>query len=407
MTDPTIPYGRRIAVHRLGHFVPEKILYEFDGPRVFTMRTLDGEMLFAYSYSDLEASQLFLIVPFSEDQLKDLTLGRSTLLEALAQPWIWIAQISLRGEVLDVNSVLIDELPAGTLPKSGVYLYPDLQPLFSVKLLGKELTAERVPASVVKSGVDHAYKALKVLVERALRVTGAHGRPEDRFRRHYDLPTQRLAFGSFEIAFGAPVPDQQYAVDFDEGSPSDADAAVQKQISELLEKGATWLTEGLSPERLGADEVSRDDYHAILSALSSLAPPSKGLVERVEVSGNFRHNSSSVISLTRSDTVQIKKCLQTVPPAEVTVIKEGYVRELDLDLQSFTLRSHDGGMTLLTGWVADDLVADVQAAFTSGRQVRVIGTQTLANACEIQKIEPVDAQLIAGEPGPFPTLTSS
>lgn len=385
MTDQYSNVGEEVGIARFGELKPERVLYDFNGARIFTAQSGDGDCLLAYSCGETEDSDQYLVVPCSGAKIEELLRGSITLREVLGQPSAWIVNISTEGKVTRAARVAVGTLPEDALPRPNTYLYSALQPLFSVKLLGEDLIPGRVPASVVKSGIDHAYRALKVLVERALKASGAQGRPEERMRRHYDLPTQRLAFGSFEIAFGAPLGHDD-TVDSLADTDGSQDEIVQGRVSRLIDVGAEWLRSGA----LTNWEGDREDFGAVLNALSSLAPPSKGIIQKVEVGGTLVSKGVTKLVLTRTETRSIKKALQSWPSAEETVVEKGFIRELDLDKQTFTLRSQpDGGADLLRGWVADELIDDVSAAFLQITLVRIVGVRSGGDQVEVQRIEPM------------------
>jgi hypothetical protein len=370
-----------------GDLKPEEVLYEFDRSRIFTCRSALNEILLAYTCGEDESRELLLVVPSSLAGVADLKSGACTLRDALGQQWAWFVELSVDGQVLEAHRVEVEGMPAECLPLPGTYLYPELQPLFSVKLLGDELKPGAVPASVVRLGVDQAYRALKTLVERVLRAASVAGRPEDRLRRHYDLPTQRLAFGSLEISFGEPKSPAQFPMAGLTESDFPADQSVYDEIGSLLATGSRWLESG--SEFICPQE--RDDMQAILSAFSTLSPPSKGPVERIEIGGRLVGHGRGLISLTRMDAQRIKRARQQIPTLEESVVANGFVRELDIDRQTFILREEiEGGRDLLKGWVADELVDDAKVALMLQNKVRVTGVRTGGEQVEIQRIDPVD-----------------
>ena len=385
MTDQYSNSGEEVGIARFGELKPERVLYDFSGARIFTAHSPDGDCLLAYSFGETDDSDQYLVVPCSDAKIDELLRGSITLREVLGQPWAWIVYVSTEGEVTRAERIAVGTLPEDALPRPNTYLYSGLQPLFSVKLLGEDLIPGKIPASVVKSGIDHAYRALKVLVERALKASGAQGRPEERMRRHYDLPTQRLAFGSFEIAFGAPL-GHDNTVDSLADTDGSQDEIVQGRVSRLIDVGAEWLRSGA----LTNWEGDRADLGAVLNALSNLAPPSKGIIQKVEVGGRLVSKGVTKLVLTRTETRSIKKALQSWPSAEETVVEKGFIRELDLDKQTFMLRSQpDGGTDLLRGWVADELIDDVSAAFLQITLVRIVGVRSGGDQVEVQRIEPM------------------
>src|SRR5690606_28519920 len=104
----------------------------------------------------------------------------------------------------DAWSVAFDEIPDEILPVPGTMLWPHLEPGLCVKLDGEEIREGSIPASVLLQAAEIASKAFKPIFEWAARDLREFkdGRPPNWLRDLYGLPTQRLAFGSLEVAFG-------------------------------------------------------------------------------------------------------------------------------------------------------------------------------------------------------------
>jgi len=110
---------------------PETILYDFDGPRIFTCKDVPGNLYLAYQCGKGPGRMRFLVVPFHQYLEWKLTTGQIDLREALASVRAWIFDLDYRWQVSDAWQVDTDNLPGNAIPKPGVMLWAHLQPVMS------------------------------------------------------------------------------------------------------------------------------------------------------------------------------------------------------------------------------------------------------------------------------------
>ena len=55
--------GRQIEASRFSPFIPVTVLYEFDGPRTFTVNDADGELCLAHWCDEDDDVSRFLVAP--------------------------------------------------------------------------------------------------------------------------------------------------------------------------------------------------------------------------------------------------------------------------------------------------------------------------------------------------------
>ncbi len=79
-------------------FQPAQVLYEFDGPRIFTCRDDDGALFLAYQCCEDADEYRLVVVPCSDELLERLTQGELTVLDALNQPDCWLFSLNHDGE---------------------------------------------------------------------------------------------------------------------------------------------------------------------------------------------------------------------------------------------------------------------------------------------------------------------
>lgn len=106
---------------------PVRVLYDFDGPRIFICKSVTQELFLAFQCGEENRIMRFLIVPFSEDLERRLTAGEINLRDALTRPLAWVFDVNYGWEVVGVWKVEIDDLPANVIPKAGIMLWPHLQ----------------------------------------------------------------------------------------------------------------------------------------------------------------------------------------------------------------------------------------------------------------------------------------
>lgn len=125
---------------------PQRVLYDFDGPRIFTCLDEHDETWFAYQCDEQANFCAFLLVPFSHELEERLTCGNITILEALRQPRLWIAQTDHEFLISRLFKSKLADVPAELLPRAEAMLSSHLQPLLNLRGIGKE--SHRVVASV-------------------------------------------------------------------------------------------------------------------------------------------------------------------------------------------------------------------------------------------------------------------
>jgi hypothetical protein len=349
---------KEVDVRRVGSLDPTSVLFEADGPRLFTSQDADSRPLLVYLCGESMDGTDYFVVPTSAATVEGLQDGRLNVRQALGQSWGWLVSTTPDGNPTRAQVASLEDLPQAATPTSGVSLYAERMPLLTIKLTGTNLQAGRVSASVVRTAADKSIKALKKLAHTALEATSI-GRPEEKIRRIYDLPVQSVRFASFEIAFGSPLPPDQLA----HGEPSDKQ--VVGAVSTMLKSGLRWLK--------GDDEApyERPTSLPVLEALAQLVPPAYGPIERVELSGSLLSRTVPYV-LTRKNSASVRKALAAVAPARVAVKVHGLVREFDKDQSSFTLRNVSDGVERHCSVEGD--AADVALeAFDIDATVEVVG----------------------------------
>jgi hypothetical protein len=120
--------GKRIDAGLFKPFEPVEVLYEFEGPRTFTHKDSAGQLCLAHWCDTDPELNRFIIVPFTDSLVHKLKTGEITLGDALDQPRVWVLDLAHPGDVREVWSVELTDLPTDVLPKAGTMLWPSLEP---------------------------------------------------------------------------------------------------------------------------------------------------------------------------------------------------------------------------------------------------------------------------------------
>lgn len=112
--------------HQRFNLAPMRVLYEFDGPRIFICQSTDGVQLLAYLCGQDEITLRYLLVECRDDLEQRLTLGETTVREALFQPRVWLVDTDLVGTIRDAWETNAADLPPRALPKPGALLWASL-----------------------------------------------------------------------------------------------------------------------------------------------------------------------------------------------------------------------------------------------------------------------------------------
>ena len=364
------PSGKPIDPGQFEPFEPVDVFYEFDGPRVFTLKDRDNELNLAY-WSDEDSDICrYVVVPTTETILDDLKVGRISVLEALNQPRCWLCDINSEGDLSAVHRVDFNAVPGDSLPTAGTMLLPSLEPILTLRAVGDEIKPGQIPGSVIRTCVEGVQKTFKFLSEYVLGQQPQAGRPDDFLRRLFDLPTQRVAFSSFEISFRMPIEEKDLFSESGEKSP---ETETLEEVSELLKKGLAWLTSAAGEEGVYSAE-NPEEGTVLLRALKELTPSSQGSIECFELKGQLLGPRSSPLVLTRSARQRVNNAIRSQSLEPQVVDLEGRVRELDKDRLSFELREIAGGDQQTQRFVFDEeLLEEVFQAFQEDLRVRVAG----------------------------------
>ena len=121
------------------------VLYDFDGPRIFTAQTPLGLMLFYLADAQIDSSY-YIAAPTSDSIIALLTSGVRAVRDALNQPWIWFVQTRPDGAPVAAWQGTLADAPADALPQPGIMLWSHLEPVFALRALGDGFYRSHAPA---------------------------------------------------------------------------------------------------------------------------------------------------------------------------------------------------------------------------------------------------------------------
>ncbi len=362
---------------------PIDILYEFEGPRVFTTIDKYGIQMLAVQSDESSHSRRFLVVDCSVERIQELKYGILTLYEALNQPRLNVVDVSAENFVVK-SSVLssLKDIPLNRKPVQGAMLYSELQPELSIRII----SAEAIPGSISGSLLNDAFSRVKsgilVLAERAKQKIST----ESKLWKELQNPVaQKFAFRSFEVSFRF-------------GFPTDAaQSEIYSEIKSLFLKGVSLLNSRYSGE---ADFVknsvcivdSEEDAFAICAAFKEFAPSSKNQCSAIELSGTMISSDKELI-LTSADYKILRSYVNSrTKKVDEMVEFTGKIMECDRQAQSFELRNiTNSGHINLKEIRCNFTISQEEAvldAFNSGCEVVVSGVQKAnSNSLEVSLVK--------------------
>ncbi len=348
----------------------DEILYEFDGPRIFTATSSFGMLLYFLAEEGDEVSR-FIVVPTNAQVVERLKCGISSVRDALNQPWIWVVDTAFDGIPQKSWRCTLADVPADVLPKPGVMLWSHLEPIFALRAIGEGLSEGNVPASVIRQVIDGATTALKKIASRVFEKGRPQGRKANSIRQFYDLPAQGFAYNSFEVAF--KLPDFKQLKLPDDGAADDLNEAF-KEIGNQLQQAIEWALKTTS-DSVNTSEIDLE----LLEALEKLVPRQTGIVESVELRGRIFKNAHKRYPLTRESSKRVSNALRKARSTQERICQiSGLIPEVDKDNFTFTLRGTDDGNEHFCSF-PPELIDEVLLAFNTDKRVTVSGRETLGN----------------------------
>lgn len=331
----------------VGALTPSEVLYEFEGPCIFSAETAHGTSVLAYLSEEMEDEPYlrYIVSTTSRATIDDLKRGAISVREALDRGSLWIVDLDYKHTPLRAFAVRSEQLPEDAMPLRGIMLWSSLEPALTVRLEGTEVQEGRVPAAAFTQVAEIAGKAMKPVFEWAARGLrqDTSGRPPEWLRLLYAMPAQRFAFGSLEVAFGqvSLEAESQSTLPFGEQhllTPRE----IQEAAWSAIREGLAWA---ISEDALPSGEGDEEKWLAILESMRRLAPASTGPVTEIQVWGSIIGSPDRPFTLNRGSAKRIRTALTELKKRHEVQLRvfAGRVRDLDLDKLTLILRDVPGG----------------------------------------------------------------
>ena len=369
-----------VDIASFGDFVPTEVLYEFDGPRIFSAQCVFGELLCFLADDDGELLR-YIAAPTNADVLAKLKSGVRPLRDVLDQPWVWFVDVRYDGRPEAAWRGTLADAPPDALPHKGVMLWPHLEPIFAMRAIGDGLSEGNVPMSVISQVIDGSTTALKKIASSVFEEAKRQGRKANTIRRFYDLPAVGFSYNSFEVAFRLPDNKQDNLGDAD-----DEVTAAFDEMGRKLESALNWANDAKSEDAGEALDIE------LLEALEKLIPPKSGIVKSIEVRGRIFSNPVTRFPLTRDSSTRVRKalCEARVFQEKISTVS-GLVREFDKDDFSFTFRETSDGKDHVCRF-QPEFYDDLFEVFNTDERVTISGRENL-------KTNEIDVSLVSRERG--------
>ncbi len=266
-----------------------------------------------------------------------------------------------------------------------------------MRLEGNRLKWPEAPASVLSSFLDALRKGIQTVA--ALGEGGRPARLSREIKEACDLRVAAILPGSLELALRIPEEELWDADTVAEDVPRFDDvmelregktALVAAAIEEYLEIAA-WASFPASASELEERIPDADRRRVLLNAVKRLAPTAGGAVDCVVLFGRLAA-AHPPVALTRAAREHIAGALQAMEEERVET-HYGDLREIDLDKQSFVLRTADDRRMVFK---YGDALGEV-AKEALDRSVRVTGVSQRRGAARTLSWRATDIELLEGQ----------
>jgi hypothetical protein len=265
---------------------PAEVLYEFDGPLTFTCKFGFFDALF-HKAGERSGIHFFLAVETNEETITALRDGKISVRGALNRRHAWIIEVEDDLRVKRYWNTPMDNVPEGILPKRGAPLHsymtmcPDsleqANSFFSIAFVGKELSAESVPFSLLKTLIDESYEAARRLLS-PMFMLGAKSAT-------YDFPARTIP-GSLILALDEPQISASGLRRRTLDAPISMDAA-REQFSLQRESFFDEMNELIEKADHGqiSDAFAEENYF-LLDKVQNIIPSEENRIDRVVFARN-------------------------------------------------------------------------------------------------------------------------
>lgn len=355
-----------------GPLAPEDVLYEFDGPAIFTAHVGLDQLLF-YKSDEHERGDYYIAAAVSGEEVSALKSGSLSVRGALSHRRCWLLDVDFDLGVRRFQETQTEKLN-GVLPMSGVPLYGSLRsaadsilqaksPL-AFKFFGHELKEGRIPFSIFNGLIGSVYDVVRrSLVPPSLSL----GRDSDLI----DFPIHQPLLASLLIAIDHPSIDIGLLKRRDRTKNLNPEAL----IAETEAEGAKFVeqverTVDVAITGKITKTFARDNFF-LLENINAIIPSERGDVSKLQLSSSLA-GQEVFVELDRDVGERIRFVYKAVRDKPVTIT--GTIVGLVRRSRTFILRNRFGRelTCYLVPYIYDDLLD--RGELVIGRRLIVEGS---------------------------------
>lgn len=359
--DPSksIPWG-------LGSIEPSEMLYEYDGPAIFSANIGLAQYIF-YKFREGERTAYFLVSGVNDASVRALSAGNLSIRGALGRPQ-WIIEIGsgMKGE--RYWKIAPEEIPENVFPRAGLSLLPNRSQVpnlleqassfFSLRFAGRRFVGDSIPLARFKTLMDSACDSFR-------RIFPAPVVDQHRIGHAFDLEIAQPKFSSLIISV------KGYSIDRTRIRKSILEKLNQHEINKsILEKRDTFFSEVETVvNQVRRVELSRGfavEHFDVLYQIADIVPRNEEDVELVEFATG-EERAITPVSINYEQGKRLHSAYRLAEASERSI--SGVVVEINDDSSTFVIR--DRNHRQATCVVESDTFRDLE--FSIGSQVAVRG----------------------------------
>jgi hypothetical protein len=326
-----------------GAIAPLEVLYELDGPTIFTVKVGLKTMLF-FKHDETDDAEIFIAVDVGDTDLAAMREGRLSVRGALSYRKAWLIKTSHEYVVQmyqshDYSSILPYLPPKGVGLSAKFGVVPDsieqAQSLIGFKFDGPMMTEESMPLSVFKDLVDNISTLVRhTLLPKALQ--------KGRNNRFFDVQIGPPKFASLLVSI------KDFNIDADrlreyKNTRDLVPDALRRESAELGADLWNSIVETSALASKGGLELEQARLHKdVLDHIASLVPSSDNDLDHLEVSYHGKHGTNVVtIDRTSGDRIIQAGQLEGIERKSIT----GVVVEINGVARTFIVKDDSDRQT--------------------------------------------------------------
>lgn len=356
-----------------GRLRPAEVLYEVEGPTIFTSKIGLLTLLF-YKADEVEDTDIFLACEVKDDEIVMLKRGDISVRAALSYRRIWLVQTTLSLEVQRFQERSFDSVQ-NLLPPAGVSLIagrnnvPDsieqATALLAFKFVGPAMSSDQISLDTFKGYVDQLANLVRQALLPAALTTGRNS-------RFFDVHIGQPLFASLILSIKEPAIDESGLRNYEPTS----ELSARDLLEEVSRKGQ-YLWNSIEATAAAAqigeiDPRLYSEYGAILQSIINLVPNSYNELERLDVT--YREDETpKTVSITRAIGDRLLRASSSDLPVRVIA---GSVIEVNGDSRTFVVKDAGARQTTCAPTYSIFEALDATGALKLGHKLRITGRFT-------------------------------